>query len=31
MSDKTNNAPAVADEMNALLADSFAHYLKTKN
>ena len=31
MSDKTNNAPAVADALNALLADSFALYLKTKN
>ena len=28
---KTNNAPAVADALNALLADSFALYLKTKN
>jgi starvation-inducible DNA-binding protein len=31
MSDKTNNTPAVADALNALLADSFALYLKTKN
>src|SRR3546814_1880207 len=31
MSEKTNNAPAVADALNALLADSFALYLKTKN
>ena len=31
MSDKTNNAPAVADALNVLLADSFALYLKTKN
>lgn len=31
MSDKNNNAPAVADALNALLADSFALYLKTKN
>lgn len=30
MSDK-NNQPAVADALNALLADSFALYLKTKN
>ena len=30
MSDK-NNRPAVADALNALLADSFALYLKTKN
>ena len=28
---KTNNAPAVADALNALLADSFALNLKTKN
>lgn len=27
----TDNAPAVADALNALLADSFALYLKTKN
>ncbi len=27
----TNNQPAVADALNALLADSFALYLKTKN
>lgn len=31
MSEKTNNTPAVADALNALLADSFALYLKTKN
>lgn len=31
MSDTNNNAPAVADALNALLADSFALYLKTKN
>src|SRR3546814_8754288 len=31
MSEKPNNAPAVADALNALLADSFALYLKTKN
>ena len=34
MSDKgtsQNNQPAVADALNALLADSFALYLKTKN
>ncbi|HEY0597700.1 DNA starvation/stationary phase protection protein [Sphingopyxis sp.] len=31
MSDKTVNVPAVADALNALLADSFALYLKTKN
>ena len=31
MSQKTDNAPAVADALNALLADSFALYLKTKN
>ena len=31
MSQKTGNAPAVADALNALLADSFALYLKTKN
>lgn len=31
MSAKTDNAPAVADALNALLADSFALYLKTKN
>ena len=31
MSEKTDNAPAVADALNALLADSFALYLKTKN
>ncbi|MDK2760351.1 MAG: DNA starvation/stationary phase protection protein [Sphingopyxis sp.] len=31
MSDKKDNAPAVADALNALLADSFALYLKTKN
>jgi len=31
MSDKTDNVPAVADALNALLADSFALYLKTKN
>lgn len=31
MSDKNDNAPAVADALNALLADSFALYLKTKN
>lgn len=31
MSDKNNNAPAVADALNALLADSFSLYLKTKN
>lgn len=31
MSEKNNNAPAVADALNALLADSFALYLKTKN
>ncbi|WP_422059097.1 Dps family protein [Sphingopyxis sp.] len=30
MSEK-NNQPAVADALNALLADSFALYLKTKN
>ncbi len=28
---KTDNQPAVADALNALLADSFALYLKTKN
>ena len=31
MSKNTDNAPAVADALNALLADSFALYLKTKN
>ena len=31
MSDKNGNTPAVADALNALLADSFALYLKTKN
>lgn len=31
MSDKIKNVPAVADALNALLADSFALYLKTKN
>lgn len=33
MSEKNsqNNQPAVADALNALLADSFALYLKTKN
>jgi starvation-inducible DNA-binding protein len=31
MSDKNDNAPAVADALNALLADSFTLYLKTKN
>lgn len=31
MSEKSNNTPAVADALNALLADSFALYLKTKN
>jgi starvation-inducible DNA-binding protein len=31
MSDNQNNQPAVADALNALLADSFALYLKTKN
>ena len=31
MSEKNNNAPAVTDALNALLADSFALYLKTKN
>ncbi|MBO9697093.1 MAG: DNA starvation/stationary phase protection protein [Sphingopyxis sp.] len=31
MSEKTDNIPAVADALNALLADSFALYLKTKN
>ncbi len=31
MSEKNGNAPAVADVLNALLADSFALYLKTKN
>ena len=31
MSRKADNAPAVADALNALLADSFALYLKTKN
>ena len=31
MSDTSNNQPAVADALNALLADSFALYLKTKN
>ncbi|MBJ7501664.1 MAG: DNA starvation/stationary phase protection protein [Sphingopyxis sp.] len=31
MSDRNDNAPAVADALNALLADSFALYLKTKN
>ena len=31
MSDKNDNAPAVADALNALLADSFSLYLKTKN
>jgi len=31
MSAKIDNAPAVADALNALLADSFALYLKTKN
>jgi starvation-inducible DNA-binding protein len=31
MSQKNNNTPAVADALNALLADSFALYLKTKN
>ena len=31
MSEKNNNAPAVADALNALLADSFSLYLKTKN
>ncbi|NIJ38621.1 starvation-inducible DNA-binding protein [Sphingopyxis panaciterrae] len=31
MSDLQNNQPAVADALNALLADSFALYLKTKN
>ncbi|MBJ7439833.1 MAG: DNA starvation/stationary phase protection protein [Sphingopyxis sp.] len=31
MSDKHKNVPAVADALNALLADSFALYLKTKN
>ncbi|HWW58163.1 MAG TPA: DNA starvation/stationary phase protection protein [Sphingopyxis sp.] len=31
MSDKSTNIPAVADALNALLADSFALYLKTKN
>lgn len=28
---ETHNQPAVADALNALLADSFALYLKTKN
>jgi len=31
MPDTQNNQPAVADALNALLADSFALYLKTKN
>ncbi|WP_054590401.1 Dps family protein [Sphingopyxis macrogoltabida] len=31
MSDTQKNEPAVADALNALLADSFALYLKTKN
>lgn len=31
MSDTQKNQPAVADALNALLADSFALYLKTKN
>jgi starvation-inducible DNA-binding protein len=31
MSDTSNNQPAAADALNALLADSFALYLKTKN
>ena len=31
MSETKNNVPAVADALNALLADSFALYLKTKN
>ena len=31
MPDTSNNQPAVADALNALLADSFALYLKTKN
>ena len=31
MSEKNANTPAVADALNALLADSFALYLKTKN
>lgn len=31
MSEKNGNTPAVADALNALLADSFALYLKTKN
>src|SRR3546814_15756356 len=31
MSEKNGNTPAVADALNALLADSFALYLNTKN
>ena len=31
MSETQKNQPAVADALNALLADSFALYLKTKN
>ena len=31
MSEKNANTPAVADALNALLADSFSLYLKTKN
>ena len=31
MSEKNGNTPAVADALNALLSDSFALYLKTKN
>ncbi|WP_447765246.1 Dps family protein [Sphingopyxis panaciterrae] len=31
MPDTQNNQPAVSDALNALLADSFALYLKTKN
>ena len=31
MSETNANTPAVADALNALLADSFALYLKTKN
>lgn len=31
MSENLKNQPAVADALNALLADSFALYLKTKN
>lgn len=31
MPENSSNSPAVADALNALLADSFALYLKTKN